>query len=50
MNIEIYQGKAKKTGNEFEAIKLTIGDWSTLVFPKTQFEMDYIKQYLKDNK
>ena len=45
--IEIYNGKAKETGNPFTALKITIGTWSTLYFPKTKFEMDYIKKYIE---
>lgn len=46
MNIEIYSGKSKKTGKAYEAIKVTIGEWSGLLFPNSRFEMDYIKKYL----
>lgn len=48
MNIEIYSGTSNKTGKPYEAIKVTIGKWNTLVFPRSSFEMDYIKQYLAD--
>jgi len=38
--------KGKKNGREWEAIKLTIGEWSTLIFPKSSFEMKHIKDTL----
>lgn len=48
VSVEIITGIAKKSGNEYTAIKLTIGDWSQLVFPRSSFEMDYIRQQLED--
>lgn len=47
VTVEIITGKSKKTGNDYSAVKLTIGDWSQLVFPRSAFEMDYIKQQLE---
>lgn len=44
--VSIHKGKSKKTGKDFECIKLEIGDWSTLVFPRSAFELNYIKQIL----
>lgn len=38
--------KSKKTGNNFEALELKIGEWNTLVFPRTRFELNYIKSVL----
>lgn len=46
VTVEIINGQSKKTGKNYSAIKLTIGDWSQLVFPRSAFEMDYIKQQL----
>lgn len=46
MYLDIYKGTSKKTGGSFEALKLKIGDWETLIFPRTKFEMDYIKKQL----
>ena len=45
--VSIYNGKSKKTGKNFDAIKLEIGDWSTLVFPRSSFELKYIKNILE---
>lgn len=47
--VDIYEGKSRKTGNKFEAIKLKIGDWETLVFPKSRFEMEYIKNIINED-
>ena len=47
--VELYTGKSKKTGKDFEAIKVTIGDWSSLVFPRSGFELNYIKKVLGEN-
>lgn len=46
ITVSIYNGKSKKTGKNFQAIKLEIGDWSTLVFPRSAFELQYIKNIL----
>lgn len=47
INVEIVEGTGKKTGKPYSAIKLTIGDWSSLVFPRSSFEMNYIKGVLE---
>lgn len=47
INVEIIQGTGKKSGKDYEAIKLTIGDWSQLVFPRSAFELNYIKEILE---
>lgn len=47
--VDIVKGKSKKTGKEYEAIKLSIGEWSSLVFPRSAFEMNYIKKVINDN-
>lgn len=38
-----FTGKAKNSGKEFHCYKLAIGHWEQLVFPKSQFEDDYIR-------
>lgn len=48
IEVKIVSGKSKKTGNAYEGIQLTIGDWSTLVFPRSRFEMEYIRQQLDE--
>lgn len=50
INIDLYHGKSKKTGKPFTCLKLNIGKWNTLVFPRSIFELDYIKQILEKNK
>lgn len=43
ISVEIVNRKAKKSGKDYKAIQLSIGDWNTLVFPRTSFEMNYIE-------
>lgn len=50
INLSLYQGKSKKTNKAFECLKLDIGEWSTLVFPKSKFELEYIKKQLEEEK
>lgn len=47
IKVEHIHGKSKK-GNEYDAIRLSIGDWSSLVFPRTRFESQYIFSILDD--
>lgn len=47
VTVEIVEGISKKSGKDYQAIKLTIGDWSSLVFPRSAFEMNYIKEQLE---
>jgi len=46
--ITLEQGIGKNSGKPFTALKLKAGKWSTLHFP-TQFEKEYLVEYLKDN-
>lgn len=46
ITVEVKTLKSNKTGNTFEAIELHIGEWNTLVFPRTRFELNYIKSVL----
>ena len=49
--VEIITGTIKQgdnKGKEWKAIKLHIGDWSTVIFTKTNFEMQYIEKVLND--
>lgn len=48
MEISVVNGKSKKTGKDYEAVKVVIGDYETLIFP-TKFEMKYIKEYIEEN-
>lgn len=38
-----FTGIAKNSGKEFHCYKLSIGRWEQLVFPKSQFEDDYVR-------
>jgi len=47
--VEVITGKSKSDSKrEWKGLKITIGEWSTLIFTKSKFEMDYIEKYLKD--
>lgn len=46
IKVSLYSGVSKKTKTAYEAIRLQIGEWETLVFPKSNFELKYIKKYL----
>lgn len=48
MEIIPYEGKSNKTGKPYYAYKLTIGAWNTLIFPKSQFERDYLDNIIGD--
>lgn len=43
ITVELYEGKGKKSGKEFHAVKVNIGKWAGLCFPRSTFEWDYIK-------
>lgn len=44
VKVDVVKGTSKK-GNTYEAVKLTIGEYETLIFP-SKFEMKYIKDVL----
>lgn len=47
--LEIVEGISKKDKNRtWKALKITIGEWSTLVFPTSRFEMEYIENLVND--
>ena len=48
MDISIVQGVSKKSGNPYEAVKITIGQWTKLIFV-SDFELTYIKDYIEQN-
>lgn len=48
MDLSIIQGTSKKTGNSYEAIKITVGKWTKLIFV-SDFELQYIKDYIDQN-
>lgn len=48
IKVEIVDGISKKSGNAYQAVKLSIGEWSSLVFPRSSFEMNYIKDILEN--
>lgn len=44
--IRIKTLKSKKTGQDFEALELVAGKYTTLIFPNA-VEMDWLKAYIK---
>jgi len=48
MDLSIIQGVSKKTGNPYEAIKITVGKWSKIIFV-SDFELTYLKEYIEQN-
>jgi len=46
-SISIVSGKQKKDPSKsWYAVKVVVGEWSTLIFPKTSFETNYLKKCL----
>jgi hypothetical protein len=46
VSVQLFEGVSKKSGKPYKAIKITIGKWSKLVFPRSAFELDYITEIL----
>lgn len=44
--VELYKGKSKKTGREYECVRVCVGDWTGFVFPRSRFESDYLHKVL----
>lgn len=44
--ITLFEGTGKASQKPFTAIKLEVGTWNVLYFPKSNFEMEYIKSQL----
>lgn len=40
--ISKYKGTSKKSGKEFDAFQLKIGDYETLLFPTSRMERNYL--------
>lgn len=49
MHLEQVQGKSKKTGKDFTAYCVSIGEYRTPLFFPSKIELMYIKTYLKKN-
>lgn len=45
IDLKIYEGTSKKTGQPYRALEVTIGKWRKLIFA-TDFELDYINDIL----
>lgn len=44
--IKVVSGIGKKSNKPWKGISIQIGDWKTLVFAKTPFEMKYLEEIL----
>lgn len=40
--IELVEGIGKKSGRPYTAVRVTIGEWTTLVFPNGSMERNYL--------
>lgn len=48
VEVTVISGNQKKDPSKtWEALSVKVGDWSTIIFPKSKFEMDYIKSILE---
>lgn len=41
-----FSGKSKKTGKEYNCFRLTVGEWSQFIFPRTNFEREYLEKII----
>ena len=46
MNIEVVKVQSKKNGQTYEALKLTVGDFTKLIF-LNKYELFYLKDQIK---
>lgn len=44
ISLEKVTGKSRKTGNAYTAYKLCLGDYETLLFPKSSMERNYLER------
>ncbi len=44
ISLEKVTSKSKKTGNDYTAYKLCLGDYETLLFPKSNMERNYLNR------
>lgn len=48
VTIEKIKSKSRKTGNDYEAYKLSLGDYETLLFPKSNMERNYLDRIVNN--
>ena len=44
--VTIVSGISKKTQKPWQAVRVEVGEWHTLIFPKSHFEMEYLLKNL----
>lgn len=47
IKVDLHTGTSKK-GKEYHAVKVTIGRWHGMVFPRSNFEWEYIQRAYND--
>lgn len=50
ISISVIDGERKDGKGKWKALKVEIGEWSTVVFPRTRFEMNYIEKIINAKK
>ena len=48
ITLKKFEGISKKTNKPFQAYQLVVGHFSTLIFPRSEIERDYLDNFLKD--
>ena len=48
ITVSLYKGKSRKTGRDYECVRVCVGDWVGTVFPRSRFEYDYLNKILGD--
>lgn len=48
IRLEKFQGTSKKSGSKFDCFKLTIGDYETLIFPRSPMETNYLNRLIDE--
>lgn len=48
ISVSVEEAISQKTNKPYEYIKVVVGDWEERVFPRSKFDIKYIKEYLKD--
>lgn len=44
--VDLVKGKSRKTGKDYECVRVRIGDWIGYCFPRSTFEYSYLHKIL----
>lgn len=47
--VTLFEGKSKKDGKPYKALLVKVGEWDTLYFVNSKFEMKYLEEYLTED-